>query len=198
VPLTNGVVLARTAGGYRVHTDAGEITASLRGKLKRKDDDRVVPGDVVELEDRRSPQSGHVGRCWRDARRRAAAARAAARAAGRGQRRSGDRRDLRPRSGAEPRMIDRFLVIAEANGLPAAIVLNKIELDRTIEETLARRFKTAAISCWRRPSKRTKPSCTARPVARPALGLHRCVRRGQIEPAQRARAGPQAARRRDQ
>ena len=75
VPLTNGVVLARTAGGYRVHTDAGEITASLRGKLKRKDDDRVVPGDVVELEDRRSPQSGHVGRCWRDARRRAAAAR---------------------------------------------------------------------------------------------------------------------------
>jgi ribosome biogenesis GTPase len=40
-------------------------------------------------------------------------------------------------------MIDRFLVIAEANGLPAAIVLNKIELDRTIEESLARRFKTA-------------------------------------------------------
>ena len=47
---TSGVVLARAAGGYRVHTDDGEITATLRGKLKHKDDDRVVPGDVVELE----------------------------------------------------------------------------------------------------------------------------------------------------
>src|SRR2546430_12821318 len=43
-----------------------------------------------------------------------------------------------------PRMIDRFLVIAEANGLPAAVVLNKIELDRAIEEPLTRRFKTAS------------------------------------------------------
>jgi ribosome biogenesis GTPase len=42
-----------------------------------------------------------------------------------------------------PRMIDRFLVIAEANGLPAAVVLNKIELDRATEEALALRFKTA-------------------------------------------------------
>ena len=46
----SGVVLARTAGGYRIHTDAGEIIASLRGKLKYKDSDRVVPGDVVVLE----------------------------------------------------------------------------------------------------------------------------------------------------
>src|SRR5438034_11598871 len=50
VTLTHGVVLARTAGGYRVHTDAGEITATLRGKLKYQDSDRVVPGDVVVLE----------------------------------------------------------------------------------------------------------------------------------------------------
>ncbi len=47
---TSGVVLARTAGGYRVHTDAGEIIATLRGKLKHQDSDRVVPGDVVVLE----------------------------------------------------------------------------------------------------------------------------------------------------
>src|SRR5207247_10664061 len=45
-----GVVLARTGGGYRVHTEAGEITATLRGKLKHRDTDRVVPGDVVVLD----------------------------------------------------------------------------------------------------------------------------------------------------
>src|SRR5881628_1572262 len=50
VTLVTGVVLARTAGGYRVHTDAGEVTATLRGKLKYQDSDRVVPGDVVVLE----------------------------------------------------------------------------------------------------------------------------------------------------
>jgi putative ribosome biogenesis GTPase RsgA len=50
VSATSGVVLARTAGGYRVHTDAGEIIATLRGKLKYKDSGRVVPGDVVVLE----------------------------------------------------------------------------------------------------------------------------------------------------
>ncbi len=47
---TTGVVLLREGGVYRVHTDAGEVTATLRGKLKRRDDDRVVPGDVVELD----------------------------------------------------------------------------------------------------------------------------------------------------
>ena len=47
---TSGVVLTRVGGGYRVHTDAGEVTATLRGKLKHKDDDRVVPGDVVVLD----------------------------------------------------------------------------------------------------------------------------------------------------
>ncbi|MGH7671625.1 MAG: hypothetical protein ACREMC_01905, partial [Gemmatimonadales bacterium] len=45
-----GVVLVREGGAYRVHTDAGEVTATLRGKLKHRDDDRVVPGDVVDLD----------------------------------------------------------------------------------------------------------------------------------------------------
>ena len=48
--MTSGVVLARTGASYRVHTDQGEVTATLRGRLKHKDDDRVVAGDVVDLE----------------------------------------------------------------------------------------------------------------------------------------------------
>src|SRR5207253_9210859 len=51
---TTGVVLVRTGSAYRVHTDRGEVTAVLRGKLKHRDDDRVVAGDVVEL----APQHG--------------------------------------------------------------------------------------------------------------------------------------------
>src|SRR5437660_12657658 len=48
--LSSGVVLVRTGSSYRVHTDRGEVTAVLRGRLRRRDDDRVVAGDVVELE----------------------------------------------------------------------------------------------------------------------------------------------------
>ncbi|HEY6061221.1 MAG TPA: ribosome small subunit-dependent GTPase A, partial [Gemmatimonadales bacterium] len=42
-----------------------------------------------------------------------------------------------------PRMLDRFLVIAEANGLPAALVVNKVELDRVAVEALERRYAQA-------------------------------------------------------
>src|SRR2546428_1528512 len=48
--LTTGVVLARVGSTYRVHADRGEVTAVLRGRLKRRDDDRGVAGGVVELE----------------------------------------------------------------------------------------------------------------------------------------------------
>src|SRR5207249_1099349 len=48
--MNTGVVLVRTGATYRVYTDWGEVTAVLRGKLRRREDDRVVAGDVVELE----------------------------------------------------------------------------------------------------------------------------------------------------
>lgn len=142
--LESGVVLARTGGGYRVHTDAGEITATLSGKLKHKDDDRVVPGDVVLLE-------GTTITGIRP-RRSVLARRASQGSSGAGPRRAQpiaanvdqvivvtSARDPEP----SPGMIDRFLVIAEANSLPAAVVLNKIELDPACEKALARRFQKA-------------------------------------------------------
>src|SRR5256714_13916255 len=126
---TTGVVLVRAAGGYRVHTDAGEITATLRGKLKHKDSDRVVPGDVVVLE-------GSTIAAIRP-RRSVLARRAAQGSSGAGPRRAQpvaanvdqvivvtSARDPEP----SPRMIDRLLVIAEANGLPAAVVPDKIRV----------------------------------------------------------------------
>ena len=140
-----GVVLVREGGVYRVHTDAGEITATLRGKLKHRDDDRVVPGDVVELDD----QGTITGI---KPRRSVLARRAAQGGAGGGARRSqpvaanvdqvvvvASAADPEP----SPRKVDRFLVIAEANGLPAVLVVNKVELDRDAAATLARRYAAA-------------------------------------------------------
>ncbi|HET9709528.1 MAG TPA: ribosome small subunit-dependent GTPase A [Gemmatimonadales bacterium] len=146
--MTTGVVLTRSGGGtYRVHTPEGEVTAVLRGKLKQDDDDRVVAGDIVELAlHREGPATVERVHTRRSvlARRRASG--------GRGVRRAQpiaanvdqvvvvtSARDPEP----NPRMLDRFLVIAEANGLPAAVVVNKVELDRDVVETFGRRFAAA-------------------------------------------------------
>jgi ribosome biogenesis GTPase len=139
---TSGVVLVRSAGGYRVHTEDGEVTATLRGKLKHKDEDRVVPGDVVTLD----------GTTIVEIRpRRSVLARRAVQGRGGGRRAQpvaanvdqvvvvSSARD----PDANPRMIDRFLVIAEANGLPAAVVVNKTELDPEVATVTARRYAPA-------------------------------------------------------
>ena len=120
----------------------------LRGRLKLKDDDRVVAGDVVELD-----STGDETAAITAIRPRKSLL--ARRAAGGGERGPGRAqpiaanvdqvvvvaaaRDPEP----SPRMLDRFLVVAAANGLPAVIVLNKIELDRRAVERLGRRFGPA-------------------------------------------------------
>src|SRR5216110_4051251 len=143
--MTTGVVLVRTGSSYRVYTDAGEVTAVLRGKLRRRDDDRIVAGDVVEL----ALQPDGPATISRVRPRRSVLAR---RAAGERSPRVqplaanvdqvvvvASARDPEPNL----RMLDRFLVIAEANRLPAVIVLNKIELERRAADVFQRRFGPA-------------------------------------------------------
>lgn len=143
--MTTGVVLVREGGVYRVHTDAGEVTATLRGKLKHKDDDRIVPGDVVEL-DAEGTITGIRPR------RSVLARRAAQGGSGGGARRSqpvaanvdqvvvvASARSPEP----NPRMLDRFLVIAAGTRIPAVVVLNKIDLDRNPLAALLRRYGPA-------------------------------------------------------
>ncbi|HET7790520.1 MAG TPA: ribosome small subunit-dependent GTPase A [Gemmatimonadales bacterium] len=140
--MTTGVVLGRRGGVLRVHAEGREITATLRGKLKHADDDRVVPGDVVELEPHPDGAtiSGIRPRRTVLARRAAGGRRAQPVAA------NVDQvvvvvaaKDPDP----NPRMMDRFLVIAEANHLPPVVVVNKVELDRERADALARRFAPA-------------------------------------------------------
>src|SRR3989442_3170935 len=143
--VNTGVVLVRTGSTYRVYTDAGEVTAVLRGKLRRRDDDRIVAGDVVEL----ALQPDGPATISRVRPRRSVLARRAA-----GERRPrvqplaanvdqvvvvASARDPAPNL----RMLDRFLVIAEANRIPAVIVLNKIELERRAADVFQRRVRPA-------------------------------------------------------
>jgi ribosome biogenesis GTPase / thiamine phosphate phosphatase len=154
--VTTGVVLARTGSTYRVHTERGEVTATLRGRLKHQDGDRVVAGDVVELDvpaggGGAGGAGGAGGRATISGvrrRRSVLARRAAGERAPRRQPIAANvdqvlvvaaARDPEP----NPRMLDRVLVIAEANRLPCVVILNKIELDRGALERLVRRYGVA-------------------------------------------------------
>src|SRR5881398_2321655 len=139
---TTGVVLVRTGSAYRVHTDRGEVTAVLRGKLKHRDDDRVVAGDVVELE---LQADGHATIFAVRPRRSVLARRAAGERSPRAQPIAANVDQVVVVASARspepsPRMLDRFLVIAAANRIPAVLVLNKIDVDRSALDALQRRY----------------------------------------------------------
>lgn len=137
-----GTVLSGTGGVWQVRTDAGEThDVSLRGRLKRGTDAvKLAVGDrvsiardardaawaIVEIDPRRSvlarrEPSGRVGERVVVANLDQVVVVFAA-------------------ANPEPheRMIDRFLVIAEANDLAARIVINKVEL--VGEERVRERF----------------------------------------------------------
>ena len=144
--MTSGVVLARSGSTYRVHTEGREIAATLRGKLKHQDDVRVVVGDVVEM-DMESGDSGAITGIKE--RRSVLQRRAVGQGAGRSQPIAANVDQVLVVAAARdpeltPRMIDRFLVIAEANQLPAFVVVNKSELDREAGPALADRYRAAA------------------------------------------------------
>jgi ribosome biogenesis GTPase / thiamine phosphate phosphatase len=141
--MTTGVVLGRQGGTLRVFTGGRDVTASLSGKLKFRDDDRVVAGDVVELE----PHGENEATIVAIQPRRSVLARRGAGGSGRQPVAANIDQAVVVTAARDPqpnaRTLDRFLVVAEANGLPAAIVVNKIELDRTAGGALGGRFAPA-------------------------------------------------------
>jgi ribosome biogenesis GTPase len=124
-----GTVLERDGSAYRVDTSGAEVRAVLRGKVKL-DTPKVVVGDVVRLEsDPRGQLHGIVGI---EPRRTVL------------ERRVPEGRGVRPIAANVdqvfvvaatrnpdpiPQLIDRLLVLAEADGIAAAVVLNKVDLD---------------------------------------------------------------------
>ena len=130
---TEGVVLNGTGGVWNVRATTGEThEASLRGRLKKESDEsrKLAVGDRVVLD---VDSRGSHWAIEEILPRHSALAR---RAPGGGQ---GERivaanvdRVIVVFAAAKPephrRMLDRFLVIADANSLDAHIVINKIEL----------------------------------------------------------------------
>ena len=148
-PERQGVVLSGTGGIWRVRRDDGEIVeASLRGRVKKSNSGRRADGSLrrdtisaaadslklaigdrvlLETEERgASAIAGILPRRSRLARR--------APGGGHGERVVAANVDqvvvvfAAANPEPHPRMLDRFLVIAEANGLSARIVINKVEL----------------------------------------------------------------------
>jgi ribosome biogenesis GTPase / thiamine phosphate phosphatase len=129
----NGIVLWAAGGIYRTLLDSGkEVEAAIRGRLKleQRTGDRVVAGDrvLVESHDDGSHSIEAV------AERKSEIAR---RAPGEGSRRAkilvanvDQVAIIIAAAKPEPklRMLDRMLVLAEANEIPILIIVNKIEL----------------------------------------------------------------------
>jgi ribosome biogenesis GTPase / thiamine phosphate phosphatase len=128
-----GTVLERDGSVYRVATAGGEVRAVLRGKTKR-DSPRVVVGDRVRLEP--EPTGELYGVVRVESRTTLL------------ERRVPEGRGTRPVAAnidevfvvtatvdppPIPQLIDRLLVVAEANSIQAAVVVNKIELDPGLE-----------------------------------------------------------------
>jgi ribosome biogenesis GTPase len=123
-----GTILERDGSVYRVATAGGERRAVLRGKAKR-DTPRVVVGDRVRLEAAPVEPLGILGVEPRTTLL---------------ERRVPEGRGTRPvaanidqvfvvTASIDPapilQLIDRLLVVAEANSIPAAVVVNKMDLD---------------------------------------------------------------------
>jgi ribosome biogenesis GTPase len=124
-----GTVLERDGSIYRIATGEGEVRAVLRGKAKR-DTPRVVVGDRVRLEP--EPTGDYYGIVSADPRTSLLERRVPE---GRGNRPVAANIDevfvvtATVDPAPIPQLIDRLLVVAEANSIPAAVVVNKIELD---------------------------------------------------------------------
>lgn len=146
-----GTVLERDGAVYRVSTSDGPVRAVLRGKAKRAQP-RVVVGDLVRLEP--EPGGEVFGIVGVEPRRSLL------------ERRVPDSRGARPVAAnldhvfvvtatvspdPIPQLIDRLLVVAEANSLPGTVVLNKVDLDPG--PSLERRFRSAGYEVFRTSAK---------------------------------------------
>ena len=124
-----GTVLERDGSAYRVGMDDIEVRAVLRGKAKL-DTPKVVVGDVVRIE--AEPGGALHAIVGIEPRRTVLERRVPA---GRGVRPIAANVDqvfvvVATRSPDPiPQLIDRLLVLADADGIAAAVVLNKVDLD---------------------------------------------------------------------
>jgi ribosome biogenesis GTPase len=145
--VVTGTILEREGSTYRVLTPEGEVRAVLRGKMKRGAA-RIVVGDRVQLDT--AGEHGTLGIAGVAERTSLLA------------RRIPEGRGVRPVAANVdqvlivvatrnpdpiPQLIDRLLLVAEANGIPGVVVLNKTDLDPG--DVLAARMLRAGYPVYR-------------------------------------------------
>ena len=143
----SGLVLAREGSTYRVAVDGREVQAVLRGTVKRGDRDRVVVGDVVRL-DRASPD-GSARITGTEPRRNVLTRRTPNRRGARAVAANLDRVLVLVAVADPPpvhQLTDRLLVIAEANEIPAGVVITKTDLASHAD--LQHRYRSAGYLVW--------------------------------------------------
>ena len=129
-----GVVLGQAGGRYRVFSRGELLSASLRGRMKQGQEERVLVGDRVALVIQEDG-SATIERIERRAsllRRRTPGRRHGVRAIVANVDQVivvGAVRDPE----WDPYLMDRFLAVSEANQLPVALVINKCDLQREYE-----------------------------------------------------------------
>lgn len=197
--MITGTVLEREGAGYRVATVQGEVSAVLRGKAKRGGT-KVIVGDVVELEPDSTGAlfaiSGVAGRKSLLARRVPE---------GRGHRPVVANVDqvVVVTATADPppilQLIDRLLVIAEANHLSPILTVNKIDLDPG--DDLVSRYRNVGYSVYAtsvvdgtgvEELKRHLVGCTS--VVTGPSGVGKSSLLNAIEPGLKLRVGEVSAR----
>jgi ribosome biogenesis GTPase len=158
-PLAEGLIVDGSRGQYRVETPAGVLTCTIRGRLRKqlayptsasarksvqkvtiKDKDPVAIGDRVRV----LPTGGGTGVIEEVVARAGGAFTRADPEAGRSEIRSvaGLEQMVAVFAAREPaphlRMLDRFLVLAESQGIASLICINKVDLG--LEAWLAERL----------------------------------------------------------
>lgn len=153
----SGVVMSGTGGVWQVRTEDGQvIDASMRGRLKKSNSGKRADGSLrrdtvlaaagtlkLAVGDDVLVEPGARGEAWAICEIRPRRSKLARRAPGGGQ---GERvvaanvdqvvvMFAAAKPEPHPRMLDRFLVIAEGNEIAARIIINKVEL---VGETEAR------------------------------------------------------------
>lgn len=136
--MMRGTVLSGAGGVWRVLGDDGVTRdAALRGRLKKGDGAKLAVGDTVVLERAERGDAWAIGELLP---RRSKLTRRAP-GGGHGERVVAANVDqvvtvfATAKPAPHPRMLDRFLVIAEANDLTPRIVVNKVDL---VGEAIAR------------------------------------------------------------
>lgn len=141
-----GVVLGRAGGRYRVFSEGQLLAASLRGRMKQGQQERVLVGDRVTLAIQQDGSATIEGVERRDSLLR--------------RRTPGKRRGVRAvvanvdqvivvgsvrEPEWDPYLIDRFLAVSEANQLRAVLVVNKCDLVADYE-MLGRPYRASGYS----------------------------------------------------